>query len=82
MKIVSSFEPLYCEINDLSYKVIVDITATTTKDQLVESIRKWMPLSFESMVSWMFKKSDISSSSHLSFCFPLFRFTYRIGKRF
>lgn len=62
---------MYCEVNDLSHKVIVDISATTTKDQLLDSIRKWMPLSFESMVRILYLRFRPASimyvTSHVAF---------------
>lgn len=50
MKIISGAEPLFCDINDQSYKILADISSTSNDNELMQRMRHWMPLNFDSMV--------------------------------
>ena len=50
MKIISGAEPLFCDINDQSYKILTDISSTSNDNELMQRMRHWMPLNFDSMV--------------------------------
>lgn len=51
MKIVYGSEPLYCDASDTSFNIMTDIGASSSDEDLMEGIRKWLPLPFEAMVS-------------------------------
>jgi hypothetical protein len=90
MKIVSGNEPLFCDESDESFKVMTDIASTTNDAELMDSLRRSMPLKFEAMVREMLRYSCNLlmcmklAAALLTLCslFAFCRYSWRIGRRF
>jgi hypothetical protein len=57
MKIVSGNEPLFCDESDDSFMVMTTIASTTNDAELIDSVRRSMPLKFEAMVRGLYMYS-------------------------
>lgn len=52
MKIIAGFEPTSGDTGEVSYKIIEEVVATTSPEELVACLEKWMPIKFETLVSY------------------------------
>eukprot|EP01032_Pedospumella_encystans_P035487 gene35487-40142_t len=50
MKIIAGFEPTSGDTGEVSYKIIEEVVATTSPEELVACLEKWMPIKFETLV--------------------------------